>query len=87
MERKALRYGRSDSKKWTKKCSNFAVAKVARWKSANNLILHAIYMAIKEIDPAATGQIPKTLELLRSRINGGPILFEAIEDALQFFRS
>lgn len=72
--------------KMDEEMSEFA-AKVGRWKSANNLILHAIHMAIKEINPSAAGEIPKRLELIRSQTNEDPILFEAIEDALQFFRS
>lgn len=72
--------------KMDEEMSEFA-AKVARWKSANSLILQAIHVAIKEIDPSVAGEIPRRLELIRSRTNGDPILFEAIEDALQFFRS
>ena len=61
--------------------------KAARQKEAHELILHAISKALHEMDPAAIENISTILEHVRGKTNGNPTTFQAIEDALIFFRS
>lgn len=60
--------------------------KATRRELANTLILQAISNAVRELDPAIADAIPQRLELIRTRTKGDAATFQAIEDALKFFR-
>lgn len=62
------------------------VAKTSRWYLANNLILQALYNALREIDPEEVSNISMRLEHARQKTGGDALMFEAIEDALDFFK-
>jgi hypothetical protein len=61
--------------------------KAARQKEAHELILHAVSKALHEVEPAAIGKILTILEHMRGKTDGNPTAFQAVEDALIFFRS
>jgi len=61
--------------------------KAARQKEAHELIIHTLSKALHEIEPASIENILTILEHIRGKTKGNPTMFQAIEDALIFFRS